>query len=374
MQMQMKPCKQLLIQVVPRLLPGRCGVSDQAILLAGELKSAFAIESAFVVLNSNERCDVPYQVIHTAPEQLLQVCQKLSGGDHTAMLVHVSGYGYASNGAPARLAEAIAKVRAAGLFRISVYFHELFATGMPWRSVFWHSHRQKRAVCRIAEDADLIVTSSGYHTKWLEHLPTKRTSIPVQLFPVFSAVGEAQNPAPVMQRDSAMAVFGLPSTRKRSYTALSSLAETLNHLGVTEISDIGPPFDAPTNLGGIPVIRRGSLTATDIASRLSRTKFGFLSHDPLSLAKSSVCASYSAQGTIPVIARPFSGEVDGLKDGVQVISSQTAEAANASGLQKCSTAAWVWHTKHNLHAHASIYRDWLTKSSNESCADKVAGT
>ena len=40
----------LLIQVVPRLKPGRCGLSDHAIALAQELDSAFAVRTAFVVL------------------------------------------------------------------------------------------------------------------------------------------------------------------------------------------------------------------------------------------------------------------------------------------------------------------------------------
>ena len=259
MQEPMEPCNQLLIQVVPRLLPGRCGVSDQAILLAGELKSAFAIESAFVVLNSNERCDVPFQVIHTAPEQLLQVCQKLSHGDHSAILVHLSGYGYAANGAPAQLAEAIAKVRAAGSFRIAVYFHELFATGMPWKSAFWHSARQKRAVRRIAEESELLVTNMRFHADWLERGPVRRSAIAVQCLPVISAAGEAGTPTPIGERERVVAVFGLAANRRRAYKDAPSLRNLLSDLDVREIIDIGPESVAPSELNGVPIRAMGVL-------------------------------------------------------------------------------------------------------------------
>ena len=75
----MLPSDRLLIQVVPRLKPARCGVSDQAIMLAQELKAAFGIDTAFVVLNSNEACSLPYSVIHCPPAQLLETCLSMTG-------------------------------------------------------------------------------------------------------------------------------------------------------------------------------------------------------------------------------------------------------------------------------------------------------
>ena len=350
----------LLIQIVPRITPARCGVSDQAIMLAQELKAAFGIDTAFVVLNSNEACDLPYPVIYSAPAQLLEVCLSLSGGQPGAMLVHLSGYGYSADGAPTLVAEALADVRADRRFRIAVYFHELFATGMPWRSAFWYSRRQKRAVRGIAEECDLLVTNSRYHADWLEREPVRQSAAPIQLLPVFSAVGEAPAPAPLAQREPAMAVFGLAATRQNAYKKLASLAGMLHDLGIEKILDIGPESAAPAELNGIPVRRAGALDAPDLADLLSHSIFGFVPHDPPSLAKSSICAGYCAHGTIPVLASTFPGEMDGLKDGVHMISPQTVKAAVTLGLEECSNAAWRWYQGHRLHDHAAIYARWLS--------------
>ena len=113
-----------LIQVVPRLQPTRCGVSDHAIALASELRTSYGIDSAFVVLNSDERCDLPYSITHCAPHQLLNACVAFSGSQAAAILVHLSGYGYSADGAPTLLAEALESVRADARFRVAVFFQD----------------------------------------------------------------------------------------------------------------------------------------------------------------------------------------------------------------------------------------------------------
>jgi hypothetical protein len=353
----------LLIQVVPRLTPQKCGISDHAIRLAKELKTAFGIDSAFIVLNSDEKCNVPYQVIYSAPAQLRESCASLTEGRPGALLVHLSGYGYSRDGAPAHLAEALANVNATGQFRVAVYFHELFATGMPWKSAFWHSRRQKNAIRKIAEESNLVITNTRHHANWLQHESAVRSGTSVQILPMFSNVGEAQEPVPMALRESALAVFGLPATRRRAYKDLSSLGAALNRLGIKEILDIGPNLEAPSKVSGIPVRRVGPLAAADISSRLSQTMFGFLSYPPAFLAKSGIFASYCAEGTIPLIALPFDGEIDGLKDGVQLFSPRTVDRAIASGLDRCSRAAWQWYSLHRIHAHAATYAHWLNQSS-----------
>ena len=349
----------LLIQVVPRLTPSRCGVTDHAISLARELESAFGINTAFAVLNSSIRCDLPYPVIHCAPSHLLDACLSLSEGRPGALLVHLSGYGYSEDGAPTLLAEALAHVKASDRFRVAVYFHELFATGAPWRSAFWHSRRQRRAVQKIAEECDLMLTSTRRHADWLERALKGRFAAPVQLLPVFSTIGETCARTPAARRERVMAVFGLPGTRQSSYSGLRPLGKTLRDLGIKEIIDIGPELDVPKELSGIPVKQLGMLPAADLAERLSRATYGFVSRRPDALAKSGVFAGYCAHGTIPLLAESFSAEVDGLKDGVHLFSPQTARSPQPSELERCSMAAWTWYTGHNLHVHASRYHDWL---------------
>ncbi len=353
-----------LIQVVPRLQPTRCGVSDHAIALASELSTGYGIDSAFVVLNSDERCDLPYPITHCAPHQLLNACIAFSGTQPAAILVHLSGYGYSADGAPTLLAEALESVRADGRFRVAVFFHELFATGMPWKSAFWYSQRQKRVVRRIAEACDLLVTNTRGYVDWLTRETVPQSSSPIQYMPIFSQVGEAQQHIPLTDRDPVMAVFGLGGTRQNAYRELSALGTMLEQFGIHEILDIGPEFEAPGALDGIPVRRMGILAATEIARQFSRSTFGFLSYPATHLAKSGVFAGYCAHGVIPVIARSFPGHVDGLEDGVQVLSPRTATAVQPSGLEACSIAAWRWYLGHRLQVHAAVYARWMDESTH----------
>jgi len=352
----------LLIQVVPQLKPRKCGVTDHAIPLAVELKRGFGIDTAFVVLNSNERCGLPHPVIYCAPAQLLESCLALSAGQPGAILVHVSGYGYSADGAPALLAENLAKVRADGRFGIAAYFHEVSASGAPWTRAFWLARRQKKAAGKIAAQCDLIATNIGAHAKWLEQETTRQPAAPIHLLPVLSTIGEARERNPVERRTPAMAVFGLPATRQRAYKELLSLSGVTNALAIGEIVDIGAGLAGPESVNGIPVRHKGELEAADLARELSGALCGFLSYPANCLGKSSIFAAYCAQGAIPVIAKPFTGELDGLTDGVQLLSPRTVHAALQSGLDRCSLAAWQWYSGHRTHVHAGTYARWLDRS------------
>jgi len=333
------------------------------------LKTSCGIDSAFVVLNSDERCDLPYPITHCAPHRLLEACQALSGNRPSAILLHLSGYGYSADGAPSLLAEALEQVKAGGRFPLAVFFHELFAGGMPWTSAFWFAQRQKRAYRRIARTCDLAVTNARVFASWLE----RQIVTPIQCMPVFSQVGEADESLPFAGRDPAMAVFGLAGTRQRVYGELDKLGDTLERLGVREIVDIGPPCETPREVKGIPVRRAGVLAAAEIDRQFSRTAFGYLAYPPNCLAKSGVFAAYTAHGVIPVIAQHFRGEFDGLRDGVHVLSPQTARAIAPAGLEECSRAAWRWYSGHRLRDHAAIYSRWLDAAgqSTEPSAERV---
>jgi hypothetical protein len=367
------PGNRQIIQVVPRLTPALCGVSDAALLLAGELEAGFEIKTAIAVLNANKTHDVQLPIMYVSPAQLLETCLALSKGEPGYLLVHLSGYGYSADGAPTLLAEALRSVRADGRFRVAVFFHELFATGMPWKSAFWYSRRQKRAVRRIAEACDLLVTSTRSYLDWLNRETVRQSASPIQYMPVFSDVGEAQQHIPLADRDPVMAVFGLGGTRQNAYRELSALGTMLEQLGIQEILDIGPEYEAPGELHGIPVRRMGVLAATEIARQFSRTTFGFLSYPHTRLAKSGVFAGYCAHGVIPVIARQFPGQVDGLEDGVHVLSPRTQTAAQASGLESCSIAAWRWYSGHRLHDHAAVYARWMGESMYERADESADG-
>lgn len=355
----MSSASRLLIQIVPRLTPGRCGVTDHALKLASELDSAFGIQSAFVVLNSDIQCDVPFRVVHCAPNRLAETCVSLNGQGPGALLVHVSGYGYSTDGAPALLANGISDLRADGRFRIAAYFHELFATGRPWKSAFWYSSRQKESVRRIAMDCDLLATNIDAHREWLEDQPIQPNARPVRLLPVFSNLGEKKEPVSFASRDPVMVVLGLAGTREAAYQVLRGMKATLQELAVREVWDVGPEIDAPRDLAGVPVKRLGMLAVEDMGACLSRARFGFATNAQEYLGKSGVFGAYCAHGVIPVIGQHFHGCVNGLQDGIHLLSANAIRATGEAGHAKCSQAAWNWYQGHRLQMHAATYAGWL---------------
>lgn len=347
----------LLIQVVPRMTPGRCGVSDPALLLAGELKAGFGIETAFAVLNSGVRASVPQPTVYCAAEELVENCLKLAEGRPAAVLVHLSGYGYSPDGAPARLAVALAALRDSGRFQIGVYFHELFAGGRPWQLAYWNARRQQKVLRAIVAQSDLLVTNIRAHADWLER--QAGAGVAVHLLPVFATVGESETPRPIAQRSPAMAVFGLPDSRRRAYRELPALHRAFRLLEIAEIVDVGLDCDAPGEVLGIPVRRLGEQPAAALDALFSSLRFGLVAMPPFCLAKSSIFANLCSHGTIPLLTTPIEGEVDGLRDGAQVVSARTVDAVCGEGLDAVSQAAWRWYWGHRRRVHAALYAQWL---------------
>lgn len=352
----------MLIQVVPQLAQGRNGVSDQATLLAGSLKDKFGIESTFAVLNNREKCDAQYTFIECPATRLLESCLDLTQGSGGPVLVHVSGYGYSPDGAATLLADGLERVRADGRFRVGVYFHELYASGPPWKSAFWHSRRQQRALRRLIANSGLVLTNATRHAEWIKHGARNGHGVPVEIMPVFSGAGEADELPPFERRSPAMVVFGLPGTRRLAYRRIAESGNLPRTLGIEEIYDIGPESVHPSEVNGVRVKCIGLLPAEEAGAVFSQARFGFVVHPWYFLGKSSVFASYCAQGLVPVMADPFSCDSEGLRDGVHVVSAQTAEGARKTGLEKCGHAAWNWYRSHSVCVHAARYARWISES------------
>lgn len=354
--------RSLLIQVVAQLKPGRCGVSDYALRLAGELSTGFGIAAAFAVVNSTDSYQTEYPRIFGAASDLPAMCEAVSHGVSGGILVHLSGYGYSKDGAPKELAAALAKIKRGGRYPIAVCFHELFASAMPWRKAFWHSRRQRLVLGEIARLGDVLVTNNLEQAAWLDNVPAKSTSEPIRVLPVFSNAGEARTLTPFIDRRPVMVVFGLPSTRQRAYRELHSLATAIERLGIEEIVDIGPKLCAPRSVGGIAVRELGVLPASEVDSLLSEARFGFVAYPAKHLGKSGVFASFCAHGVVTILADAFSGQFDGVRHAEQLVSLRRAILMRPAELQHCSEAAARWHAGHCARIHAEHYSRWLAGS------------
>jgi hypothetical protein len=312
-------------QIVPALPPAISGVTGYAATLAGALAERAGIESHF----------------HSPgmPEEL---------AGERILLLHYANYGYERRGCPAELVAGLEAWKARGKRRrLVTVFHEVYASGPPWRSSFWLSPRQRRLAARLAALSDGILTTLGLYAGLLERLAP---GVRVTVTPVFSTVGEPAEDV-AGPRPPAMAVFGGAGARARAYgEALADLAAACRALEVEEILDIGPDAGAPLGVAGLPVRRLGTLPAPEVSRHLLAARAGFLAYPPGFLAKSTIFAAYCAHGLAPVCAWKRKG-------------GGTAEAPvwreAGPGVEEAAAAARDWYRGHALSRQVETYRRLL---------------
>ena len=356
-----------LIQIVPILPPALSGVGDYALLLARELREAQSVRTRFLVgdpaWGGNEAAVAPFPAravpARTAPALGRALDEaEASGGPPGAALLHYVGYGYAHRGCPFWLVDAVARWRRARAGRrLIVLFHELYATGPLWSSVFWTSPFQKRLAARLGGAADFRRMTTQVAAGQLRALlgPAGRAAA-IETTPVFSTLGEPAAPPPLADRRRQIVVFGSRSWRADVYTrCLADLTDACRWLGIERVVDVGVPLDAVPG-GGLPVPLEvaGPLPAAEAGALFAGSLAGYFSYPVPSLAKSTIFAAYCAHGMVPVTS---SGNdqpnPDGLVAGTHFLAGPTSGLPDAAALARIAGAARAWYDGHRLAVHAA---------------------
>src|SRR5438034_3528340 len=170
-----------IIQIVPKLPPSISGVGDYAYLLARELRAAQGIHTRFIVCDPSWEGAKDYHGFSVSrmdtrqPDELERHINAL-GMSATVVLQYV-GYGYEKRGCPLWLVRGLEswKRRHPGC-RLLVMFHELYASGPPWRSSFWTSPVQRALVKSLALLSDHCVTNLHASMHVLARMTARRES------------------------------------------------------------------------------------------------------------------------------------------------------------------------------------------------------
>lgn len=321
----------LLTQVVPRLPPSAEGVGSYAEALAGAL-AACGIETRFV-----------------------------TGGDPLTedpaepVLLHYANYGYHHRGCPKGLVEKLARWRRRGPDRrLLTVFHEVWATGPPWRSSFWLAPLQRRLAATLARLSAEMVTSLELYARMVRPWAEDR---PIRVVPVFSTIGEPAAVPLLAARAPRLVVFGGSGVRSRAWgRELPALAAACRDLGIEEILDVGPPAAVPDRIGTASVRALGVLPAEEVSACLLDARAGFLSYPPPFLPKSTIFAAYCAHGAVPVCA-------------------WSRRAVNAGPLppfwqaggdpEAAVERALAWYGGHSLARQAEVFAGMLLKEAAE---------
>ncbi|HEV3075634.1 MAG TPA: glycosyltransferase family 1 protein [Thermoanaerobaculia bacterium] len=367
----------ILVQLVPWLPPALEGVGGYAAALGAALARC-GIDSRFLVGDPGwlPAADHRAAAADFAGERLAErsaaaLAHQLAASGATVVLVHYANYGYQRRGYPAWLVRGVCRWRAgAPGRRLVTYFHEVYASGPPWRSSFWVSPLQRRLAARLLGASDGAATSLGLYGRMLARW---RPACEVWVTPVFSTIGEpAAVPPPGERLPRAMLVFGGAGNRQRAFgEQRAALAAACRALEVEEILDLGPPLaELPARLDGLPVRPLGALPAAAASAVLLRSYAGFLGYPASFLAKSTVFAAYCAHGLVPVCAwrrrqPPEAGERPPFWD-----AGAEPPPADPAGL---AALARTWYGGHDLASQAVRFRALLAGVAGVTGLTGVAG-
>jgi hypothetical protein len=344
-----------VVHIVPNLPPPHEGVGSFAMALAEALRAHHGIESRFLAAAELPRAEP------AALADALAALAAEDGGGETAVILHYANYGYQPRGCPAWLVDGLARWRSRHRSRLVTVFHEIAATGPPWRSSFWLSPLQRRLAAALARLSEGLTTSLEIHRRLLLRWVPDRE---VAVLPVFSTVGEPSAPPPLSARARRLVVFGGPGTRARAYRELGpALALACRTLGIEEVCDIGPddgpgdgPGDGPaaTDLP-VPVRRLGALPGAQVSELLAGSLAGFVGYPAPFLPKSTIFAAYCAHRVLPVCAWPRRDA----EPAPPFWTPRPDADVDRDNLQKLADRAHAWYGGHALSHHAAVYEGLL---------------
>jgi hypothetical protein len=289
------------------------------------------------------------------------------------ILLQYVGYGYQKRGCPAWLARGLHAWKSDGgktdvVFsperRLLTMFHELFATGPFWSSVFWTAPVQKWVAKSLALLSDQHFTNLNLHARVLENFSLKKKfSIPV--LPVFSNVGEPEPLPGWNERQPKMIVFGSAGWRRNVYSEhKSDLEKACRAMGLDEIVDIGAPVEIPQL--SVRVSKCGVLSSAEISHEMSNARAGFFTCPAHCLGKSGIFAAYTAHGLVPVtFDENRMDNLDGLVLGKHFASTNMLQGHDASQLENIGRVAHEWYAGHSRPRQASAFADKIPGCSAE---------
>jgi len=359
-----------VLQIVPCLPPLIDGLGDHAFALAAALQKHTATASHFLV------CDPAWNVITgqrdargiPAPAGDAAAFGKLLAehAHHGVVLLHYVGYAYdARQGRPDWLLNALTTWRQAQPERrLITMFHELYASGPPWRKAFWLSAGQQRLAADLARLSDACFTSNGHYAAWLlKHLPSSR---PCPVWPVLSNVGEPTELLPYDQRPAAVALFGRAPNRARAYQrggdALVALCRRLN---LSEVHDLGAPLPdgRPAELPGLTIHQHGILPPAGVSRVLAQCRVGYLDNATGRLSKSGVFAAYASHGLAPLVECHYPDE-DGLVRDRHLANIMAPPVAEA--FPSIAREAQMWYRGHSSTELARFVAETITRVATSS--------
>jgi hypothetical protein len=303
------PARDSVLQIVPHLPGTFDGVGDYALNLARALSADHGITTTFLVAAKTSATSkggfaVLCELESAAASKLAQ--------RHEHVILHYVNYGYQARGVPFRLRSFVKQLRPQLRGRWITTFHELYASGPPWKSAFWLRPFQVR-IARDMIDASTSCVVSNAPIEEAIHAYDPRKKI--HLVPVMSNFGEPELTHFIPASPRRWAICGGTALIARSLRLFEQLRPLIPPAFAPEHLDIVGGREDASIAAAIDRLKRefsihyNPEVTVELASEMLRqAAFGWLDYFgeekiwPSMVLKSTAFAALCAHGVIPILS------------------------------------------------------------------------
>lgn len=345
-----------ILQIVPRPPGSQEGVGDYALTVARKLRQRFARNTTFVT-NGVARIEDDFEI--------LSPIDSVSGHkDFEHVILHYVNYGYHKRGVPFRLLSILRQVRRQCPGRLLTIFHELYASGPPWKSAFWLRPFQIQIAKSISRLSDTCIVSGETMLAQIKKLTPHAN---VRMHPVPSNFGEPSlSPDQFINRSANRWVIcgGTVLVERSLRSLLASLNQIPEIFSPRELFILGGKENAAIRslVVDLPNIRcdyRPEIAVSEASQILSSSTFAWLDYFhhvdvPTDVVlKSSAFAAACAHGVIPIVpsrGSPISLDGDRLP-GPFFVDSNSCQLPVADDRAKVAAQFYNWYQRHASSEH-----------------------
>ena len=348
-----------ICQIVPRLPGSLDGVGDAALNLARTLLAKHGLTTIFIVASETHATSIDdFQVISGLPSgaSLDELARRTRH-----VILHYVNYGYQPRGIPFRLRRFAREFRGRIDGRWLTTFHELYASGPPWKSEFWLRPLQVKIARDIIEISDRCVVSNDVIANEIHRIDTSKS---VCIVPIMSNFGEPELTELTARSPNQWTICGgtnliLRSLRssglRRGQIPRANAPQSLEVIGghndpriATAIRELLDDFPE------LLCRHHPNVTAEDASALLRTCSFAWFDYFgsgkiwPGMILKSSSFAACCAHGVVPVLSHeePPVGVGADFLPGPYFITTDSVHLPSTNEVVTVGDQFYSWYQKH----------------------------
>lgn len=315
------------------------GVADYASLLASEYSKSIEV---ILLSTSKVKCQLKGSI--TVERDKSSLCEILQSYKISHLLINYSNYGFQNKGIPFWMVSALKEIRDLTGIEVSIFFHEIYASGKPWEISFWTHWFQKQIFRKLYKLAHHSFCSN-MRVDRLIACQVDDKGVKNRNIGMFSNIPEPLFVEPAIRENGTAIVFGSLGRRQAVYDSLEFNSWIINNK-IMEVWDIG--VGEVKNTIRCKFIRCGILSKEEISDKMLSATFGLIEYPESLLGKSGIFAAYAAHKlTVVNFSTDKYPSYEELKKGVHYLGGDSIVNQNLAFGEKL----YNWYQPRNFNNH-----------------------